>query len=33
MATPLLITEIAYPAYRAPLTSAYGVLLYVGVIS
>ncbi|KAI5887242.1 general substrate transporter [Schizophyllum commune H4-8] len=31
-AAPLLITEISYPAYRAPLTSAYNALWYIGSI-
>ncbi|TRM63692.1 general substrate transporter [Schizophyllum amplum] len=29
---PLLVTEIAYPTYRAPLTSAYNSLWYIGSI-
>lgn len=32
-AAPLLITEIAYPPYRAPLTSFYNSLYYGGTIA
>lgn len=32
-AAPLLITEIAYPGYRGPLTSAYSSLWYTGAIA
>lgn len=31
-ASPLLITEIAYPPYRAPLTALYNSLWYLGAI-
>lgn len=31
-AAPMLVTEIAYPRYRAPLTSAYNSLWYLGAI-
>ncbi|EIW78561.1 hexose transporter [Coniophora puteana RWD-64-598 SS2] len=31
-AAPLLVTEVAYPAYRAPLTSLYNSLWYSGSI-
>lgn len=31
-AAPLLITEISYPLYRAPLTSTYNSLWYSGAI-
>ncbi|KIJ98739.1 hypothetical protein K443DRAFT_133322 [Laccaria amethystina LaAM-08-1] len=31
-AAPMLITEISYPTYRAPLTSAYNSLWYSGAI-
>ncbi|KAF5343419.1 hypothetical protein D9758_011830 [Tetrapyrgos nigripes] len=31
-AAPLLVTEIAYPSYRAPMTSAYNSLWYSGAI-
>ena len=29
---PMLVTEIAYPLYRAPLTSLYNSLWYLGAI-
>lgn len=32
-AAPILVAEIAYPAYRAPLTSAYGSFWYAGAIA
>jgi MFS family permease len=32
-AAPLLITEIAYPGYRGPLTSAYSSFWYTGAIA
>ena len=31
-AAPILVAEIAYPAYRSPLTSAYNSLWYSGAI-
>jgi MFS family permease len=31
-AAPMLITEISYPTYRAPLTSLYNSLWYSGAI-
>lgn len=31
-AAPMLVTEIAYPPYRAPLTSLYNSLWYSGNI-
>jgi MFS family permease len=31
-AAPMLVTEIAYPVYRAPLTSLYNSLWYSGAI-
>ena len=31
-AAPMLITEISYPTYRAPLTSMYNSLWYSGAI-
>lgn len=31
-AAPMLVTEISYPSYRAPLTSAYNSLWYSGAI-
>lgn len=31
-AAPMLVTELAYPAYRAPLTSLYNSLWYSGAI-
>ncbi|KAI0064231.1 hexose transporter [Artomyces pyxidatus] len=31
-AAPMLVTEVAYPAYRAPLTSMYNSLWYSGAI-
>ena len=31
-AAPMLVTEIAYPTYRAPLTSLYNSLWYSGNI-
>ncbi|KIL61080.1 hypothetical protein M378DRAFT_13755 [Amanita muscaria Koide BX008] len=32
IAAPLLVTEVSYPKYRAPLTSAYNSLWYSGAI-
>jgi fucose permease len=31
-AAPMLVTEISYPPYRAPLTSLYNSLWYSGAI-
>lgn len=31
-AAPMLVTEVSYPTYRAPLTSAYNSLWYSGNI-
>ena len=31
-AAPMLVTEVAYPPYRAPLTSTYNSLWYSGAI-
>lgn len=31
-AAPLLVTELSYPPYRGPLTSAYNSLWYTGAI-
>jgi MFS family permease len=31
-AAPLLVTEVSYPTYRAPLTAAYNSLWYSGSI-
>lgn len=32
-AAPLLVTEIAYPSHRAPLTATYNTLYYTGSIA